>query len=99
LMHLQCDCDFGLAGGGIEPRLGSNRETSTLRNARKVPMQNNAPRLRISGRLAALPPVVRAERIETLQTLIAHAGFIDSGPRWKETISAYRDEIRQLQAA
>src|SRR6266700_6446749 len=26
-MHLQCDCDFGRAGGEIEPRLGSNRES------------------------------------------------------------------------
>jgi hypothetical protein len=50
-------------------------------------------------RVAALSPVVRAERIETLQTLIAHAGFIDSGPRWTATIRGYRDEIRQLQAA
>ena len=54
---------------------------------------------REAARLAATSPLVKAERIETLQTLIAHAGFIDSGPRWKETIGAYRDEIRQLQAA
>jgi hypothetical protein len=27
LMHQQCDCDFGRAGGEIEPRLGSNRES------------------------------------------------------------------------
>jgi hypothetical protein len=50
-------------------------------------------------RLAALSPVARAERIETLQTLIAHAGYIDSGPQWKAPIRAHRDEIRQLQAA
>ena len=50
-------------------------------------------------RVAALSSVVKAERVETLQGLIAHAGFIDSGPRWKETVGAYRDEIRQLQAA
>ena len=42
---------------------------------------------------------MKAERIETLQTLIAYAGFIDSGPQWKATISAHRDEIRQLQGA
>jgi hypothetical protein len=52
-----------------------------------------------AARVAAMSPLVKAERIETLQTLIAHAGFIDSGPRWKETITGYRDEIRQLQAA
>jgi hypothetical protein len=54
---------------------------------------------REAARAAALSPIARAERIETLQTLIDHAGFIDSGPRWKETITAYRTEIRQLQAA
>jgi hypothetical protein len=42
---------------------------------------------------------LRTERIETLQTLIAHASFIDSGPTWRATVNAYRDEIRQLQAA
>jgi hypothetical protein len=55
--------------------------------------------IREESRVAAIPPAAKAERIETLQTLIAHAGFIDSGPRWKETIGAYRDEISQLQAA
>jgi len=54
---------------------------------------------REAARITAIPTQERAERIETLQTLIAHASFIDSGPRWKETITAYRDEIRQLQAA
>jgi hypothetical protein len=54
--------------------------------------------VREARRVAALSPVIRAERIETLQTLIAHADFIDSGPHWKMTISAYRDEIRYLQA-
>jgi hypothetical protein len=53
---------------------------------------------REAARVAALSPVEKAERIETLQTLIAHAGFIDSGPQWKATIRAHRDEIRQLQA-
>jgi hypothetical protein len=35
----------------------------------------------------------------TLQGLIQLAGFIDSGPQWKATITAHRDEIRQLKAA
>jgi hypothetical protein len=55
--------------------------------------------IREERRVAALAPTVRAERVETLQTLIARAGFIDSGPRWTATIHGYRDEIRQLQAA
>src|SRR5450759_4289487 len=42
-----------------------------------------------AARLAALSPAAKAERIETLQTLIAHAGFIDSGPQWKATIRAH----------
>ena len=54
---------------------------------------------REAARLAALSAADKAERIETLQALIAHAGFIDSGPQWKATITAHRDEIRQLQAA
>jgi len=54
---------------------------------------------REAARLAALTPAAKAERIETLQILIAHAGYIDSGPQWKATISAHRDEIRQLQSA
>jgi hypothetical protein len=54
---------------------------------------------REAARVAALSSIAKAERIETLQGLITHAGFIDSGPHWKETITAYRDEIRQLQAA
>jgi hypothetical protein len=54
---------------------------------------------RETARVAALSPAAKAERIETLQTLIAHAGFIDSGRQWKATLSAHRDEIRQLQAA
>jgi hypothetical protein len=54
---------------------------------------------REAARLAAMVPTAKADRIETLQTLIAHAGFIDSGPRWKATIIGYRDEIHQLQAA
>jgi hypothetical protein len=54
---------------------------------------------REAARVAALSPAVKAERIATLQSLIAHAGYIDSGPQWKATISAHRDEIRQLQSA
>ena len=54
---------------------------------------------REAARLAALSPVAKAERIETLECLIARAGYIDSGPQWKATISAHRDEIRSLQSA
>jgi hypothetical protein len=49
-------------------------------------------------RLLGLSPVLRHERIATLQALILRADFIDSGPHWRTTISAYRDEIRDLQA-
>jgi hypothetical protein len=52
-----------------------------------------------AARVASLSPAIKAERIETLQTLIAYAGFIDSGPQWKAAVSAHRDEIRQLQGA
>jgi hypothetical protein len=52
-----------------------------------------------AARVAAPSPIAKAERIETLQDLIQHAGYIDSGPLWKATITAHRDEIRQLQAA
>jgi len=52
-----------------------------------------------AARVAALSPVAKAERIETLQGLIQHAGYIDCGPHWKAAITAHRDEIRQLQAA
>jgi hypothetical protein len=54
---------------------------------------------REAARAAAMTPTAKAERIETLQTLIAHAGFIDSGPQWKATIRAHRGEIRQLRTA
>ena len=54
---------------------------------------------REAARVAAMAPAAKAERIETLQALIAHAGFIDSGPQWKATIRAHRDEIRHLQSA
>jgi hypothetical protein len=49
--------------------------------------------------VAALSPAAKVERIETLQDLIQHAGYIDSGRQWKAAITAHRDEIRQLQAA
>ena len=52
---------------------------------------------REAARVAALSSAAKAERIETLQALIDHAGFIDSGPQWKATIRLHRDEIRQLQ--
>jgi hypothetical protein len=54
---------------------------------------------REAARVAAMTSAAKADRIETLQTLISYAGFIDSGPRWKATVGAYRDEIRQLQSA
>jgi len=54
---------------------------------------------REAARVAALSPTAKADRVETLQALIVRAGYIDSGPQWKATISAHRDEIRQLQAA
>jgi hypothetical protein len=54
---------------------------------------------REAARVAAMTPAGKAERIETLQALIAHAGYIDSGPQWKATVTAHRDEIRQLQTA
>jgi len=54
---------------------------------------------REAARLVALSPAIKAERIETLQTLIARADYIDSGSQWKSTITAHRDEIRQLQSA
>jgi hypothetical protein len=54
---------------------------------------------REAARVAAMTPVAKAERIETLQWLIACAGYIDSGPQWKAALHAHRNEIRQLQAA
>jgi hypothetical protein len=33
-----------------------------------------------------------------LETTIARAGYIDSGPRWKATMTACRDEILELRA-
>jgi hypothetical protein len=52
---------------------------------------------REAARVAALSPAAKADRIETLQSLISRAGYIDSGPQWKATVAAHRDEIRQLQ--
>jgi hypothetical protein len=54
---------------------------------------------REAARVAAMTPADKAERIDTLHTLIARAGYIDSGPQWKATIREHRDEIRQLQSA
>lgn len=54
---------------------------------------------REAARIAALSPATKAERIEILQNLIVRAGYIDSGPQWKATVAAHRDEIHQLQAA
>jgi hypothetical protein len=54
---------------------------------------------REAARVAAMTPAAKADRIETLQYLIACAGYIDSGPQWKATIRAHRDEMRQLHAA
>jgi|GEM_PF-1724284 len=52
---------------------------------------------REAARVAAMAPAAKAERIEALQSLIAYAGYIDSGPQWKATMREHRDEIRQLQ--
>ena len=52
---------------------------------------------REAARVAALSPAVKAERIQALERLIVRADYIDSGPQWKATIGAHRDEIRQLQ--
>ena len=46
-----------------------------------------------------MTPAAKAERIEALQSHIARAGYIDSGPQWKATIREHRDELRQLQTA
>jgi hypothetical protein len=54
---------------------------------------------REAARLAGMTPASKAERIETLQSLIQFANYIDSGPQWTATVSAHRDEIRQLRAA
>jgi hypothetical protein len=53
----------------------------------------------MAARVAALSPVAKVERIETLQALIAYACFIESGPQWQTTVRAYRDEIQQLRGA
>ena len=52
-----------------------------------------------AARVAAMTSEAKAERLETLQGLIQRAGYIDSGPQWKATIRAHRNEIRQLQSA
>src|ERR1700682_2880217 len=54
---------------------------------------------REAARVAALSPAAKADRIATLESLIAYAGYIDSGPQWKATISDDRDEISKLPTA
>jgi hypothetical protein len=54
---------------------------------------------REAARVAALAPAVKADRIETLQSLISHAAYIDHGPTWRATVSAHREELCQLRAA
>lgn len=54
---------------------------------------------REAARIAALSATAKADRIETLKAMIDRAAFIDSGPQWKATIRAHRDEINQLQPA
>jgi hypothetical protein len=51
------------------------------------------------ARVAAMTPAAKAERIEVLQSLIVHAGYIDSGPQWKATIGRHYDELGSLQSA
>lgn len=53
---------------------------------------------RAAARLAALSATARAQRIQMLETTIARAGYIDSGPHWKAAITACRNEIRELRA-
>jgi len=50
-------------------------------------------------RVAAISPQAKAARIAVLEASIERAGFIDSGPAWRRTMAACRDEIRQLQGA
>ena len=54
---------------------------------------------REAARVAAMTAAGKAERIETLQSLISYAGYIDHGPTWRATIAAHRSEIRQLLSA
>jgi CRISPR/Cas system Type II protein with McrA/HNH and RuvC-like nuclease domain len=54
---------------------------------------------REATRLALMTPAAKAARIDTLQSLIAYANYIDCGPQWTATVRAHREEIRQLQAA
>jgi hypothetical protein len=53
---------------------------------------------RRAARLAGMSAEVKAERIQVLEASIAFAGYIDSGPQWKATMTACRDEIRELRA-
>jgi hypothetical protein len=54
---------------------------------------------REAARIAAIAAQERAERIETLQAHIGRASYIDHGPTWRATVTADRNEIRQLQAS
>jgi hypothetical protein len=54
---------------------------------------------REANRVAAMSAEEKADRIESLNHLIARAGFICGGREWKATISRHRAELRQLQAA
>ncbi|CAL74423.1 hypothetical protein BRADO0480 [Bradyrhizobium sp. ORS 278] len=54
---------------------------------------------REAARLSAIPAQERQDCISCLNALIERAGFIDSGPAWRRTVTAYRDEIRQLETA
>lgn len=53
---------------------------------------------RAAARLAALSATAKAERVQALEASIAFAGYIDSGPQWKATMTACRNEIRELRA-
>lgn len=53
---------------------------------------------RAAARLVNLSASARVDRIRELEIAIARAGYIDSGPQWKATITACRDEIRELRA-
>ena len=50
-----------------------------------------------AARVVAIPAQERAGRIETLRSLINRADYVDCFPQWKAEVTAYRDEIRQLQ--
>jgi hypothetical protein len=59
----------------------------------------------VSTASGAMPKIDRAALMQRAWAIFRETyrypqiKFSDSGPRWKETVGAYRDEIRQLQAA